>query len=162
MELPSISPAHDLHSVEQWINNNHFSPLQSLEQPSPTFPYVPGDQPSQDEQVDWSNVFGTSAELFEDTDWLKNIDWSASTLDQIQEQQQGVVITDLDPLQQNIQQLTETLADMKQSMSVIQRDHDAMKRWSVDVSGTYNDMQLKWAGLSPLQKHFGLVLGPKY
>lgn len=46
------------------------------------------------------------------------------------------------------------LAELRQRL-------DGVVKWSADASITMNDWQLKLHGLSPLQKHFGLVLGPR-
>ena len=42
-----------------------------------------------------------------------------------------------------------------------QRQVEALMKWAAEVSMTFNDFQLKEQGMSPLQKHFGLVLGPR-
>jgi hypothetical protein len=43
----------------------------------------------------------------------------------------------------------------------VRQQVEALMKWAVEVSTTFNDFQLKEQGMSPLQKHFGLVLGPK-
>ena len=43
----------------------------------------------------------------------------------------------------------------------MQRYIDAMMKWVVEVSEVMNDEALRRAGLSPLQRHFNLVLGPR-
>lgn len=47
----------------------------------------------------------------------------------------------------------------KQRIEALERQSAAMMKWSADVSVAINNMQLQQEGLSPLQKHFGKVLG---
>lgn len=46
-------------------------------------------------------------------------------------------------------------------MATLEQQSAEMMRWSADVSVAVNNMQLRQEGLSPLQKHFGIILGAR-
>lgn len=41
----------------------------------------------------------------------------------------------------------------------LEKQNTAMMKWSAEVSVAINNIQLQQEGLSPLQRHFGSVLG---
>ena len=50
----------------------------------------------------------------------------------------------------------------EERLAVISEQIAALTHWSAEVSAMLNDFQLKENGLSPLTKHFGILLGPRF
>jgi hypothetical protein len=53
------------------------------------------------------------------------------------------------------------MADIENRRTVeVEAQFNEFQKWTVKVSSILNDLQLQQAGLSPLQKQFGHVMGP--
>ncbi|KAK5103287.1 hypothetical protein LTR62_003972 [Meristemomyces frigidus] len=162
MDPSSVPHEWDLQGFEQWIDNNQFSPLWPSKTFSATTPPLAQEQSNHNEFSSSDRDLGLTLAASGDPEWLNSTEWPATADTTAQGSSRYDVPLEVACLQQTVRQLSETIKELKLCLSTIQRDYNAMKKWSVEVSATINDIQLKREGLSPLQKHFGLVLGPKY